>query len=102
MADVLARLAADLERAASLPSRVAQLADVARGALGADGVGLMLLDDEDRLRLVVASDHTAAALEESQLQTGAGPGIDCIRLDRAVARSPACTPSPARTGCSRR
>lgn len=50
LADVLRRLAADLGRAQHLPGRVAQLADVARRALGADGVGLMLLDD-DRLRL---------------------------------------------------
>ncbi len=48
------------------------------------GVGLMLLDERDVLRLAGASDDASAALELGQQRLGQGPGIDCVRLERTV------------------
>jgi GAF domain-containing protein len=56
----------------------------AQEVLGVDGVGLMLLDERDRLRVVGASDAAGAALERGQQQIGAGPAIDCIRAAATV------------------
>jgi len=59
--------------------------EVARDVLQVDGVGLMLLDEDDRLRVVGASDAAGAALERGQQQLGVGPAIDCVRSAAEVA-----------------
>jgi GAF domain-containing protein len=53
--------------------------EVARDVLRVDGVGLLLLDEDDRLRLVGASDAASTALERGQQHLNVGPAIDCVR-----------------------
>ena len=51
---------------------------------GADGAGVMLIDDEQALHYVGATDGRAAALEAAQEETGEGPCIDSLVNDRLV------------------
>lgn len=44
--------------------------------LGVNGAGVMLADDDDRLRFVSASDDTVRLIENLQIETGDGP---CVR-----------------------
>src|SRR5689334_8403785 len=53
--------------------------------LGADCVGVLLIDEDDRLRSVASSGPAAAALERAQQDLGVGPGIDTIRRSETVA-----------------
>jgi GAF domain-containing protein len=66
-------------------ARLADVLSAAVGVLGVDGVGLMLLDEDDVLRVVGVTDAPAAALEQAQLRAGTGPGIDCVRGRTTVA-----------------
>ena len=68
-----------------LSERLDRVMASATQVLQVDGVGLMLLDEQDSLRVAGASDEVSAALEHSQQRLGEGPGIDCVRFDRTVA-----------------
>ena len=62
----------------------AQLAAVVVAAaplLGAESVGILLLDDTDRVRSVAASGPAAEALEVAQERVAVGPGLDALRGD---------------------
>jgi GAF domain-containing protein len=50
-----------------------------------DGAGVMLIDEGQALHYVGATDATAAAFEAAQDQTGQGPCIDSLMLERLVA-----------------
>jgi GAF domain-containing protein len=58
--------------------------DVSEQVLGADCVGVLLMDEQDRLRAVASSGPVAAALEQAQQQLGVGPGVDTIRTAATV------------------
>jgi GAF domain-containing protein len=61
------------------------LVSAAEHVLGVDCVGVLLIDEDDRLCAVAASGPVAAALEESQERTGIGPGVDTVRSEATVA-----------------
>ncbi|WP_214402771.1 GAF domain-containing protein [Pseudonocardia lacus] len=65
-------------------ARLADVLSAAADVLGVDGVGLMMLGDDDELRVVGATDDAAAALETAQRRSQVGPGIDCVRFGRTV------------------
>ena len=71
-------------REAELAERVAELLDVTDRVFGAAGVGLMLLDERGRLGLVGASSTAARELEQAQLQTGVGPGVQSMQTNDLV------------------
>jgi GAF domain-containing protein len=58
--------------------------EVAKPVLRVDGVGLLLLDEDDRLSQVGASDAASAALERGQQELNVGPAIDCVRSATTV------------------
>jgi len=51
---------------------------------GADGAGLMLLDDQDALHYVGATDGRSAAFEAAQEECGEGPCVDSLVHERVV------------------
>lgn len=64
--------------------RLGEVLSAATQVLGADAVGLMLLDELDTPRIVGATDDAGAALEAGQLQLSVGPAIDSLRDGRTV------------------
>jgi len=68
-----------------LMHRLGEGVSAAAQVLAVDGVGLMLLDDRDVLRVVGATDETGRALELAQVELGVGPAIDSRRTGRSVA-----------------
>jgi GAF domain-containing protein len=68
-----------------LGERIALLIETAARLLGAAGSGLMMLDDQERLRCVGASDAGSRTLEAAQLREHAGPGWDAMWQGRPVA-----------------
>jgi GAF domain-containing protein len=67
-----------------LSQRLDRVMASATQVLQVDGVGLMLVDEQERLQMAGASDDVSAALEHSQQRLGEGPGIDCVRSGRTV------------------
>jgi hypothetical protein len=63
----------------ALTEHLDRVMEAARDVLGVDGVGLLLLDEDDRLCLVGASDAASTALERGQQLLNIGPAIDCVR-----------------------
>jgi GAF domain-containing protein len=51
---------------------------------GADAVGIMLTDHRGDLRFMAASNDAGRDLEQSQLQLGEGPCLDCVRTTQPV------------------
>jgi GAF domain-containing protein len=47
--------------------------------LGVESVGILLLDDADRVRSVAASGPAAEALETAQERVAVGPGLDALQ-----------------------
>jgi GAF domain-containing protein len=70
-----------------LLGRVERVLAAAEGVLGVDRVGLMLLDEHDRLQVVGASDPASGRLEQGQQQLGIGPAVDSVRSAQPVAVS---------------
>ncbi|TQM38469.1 GAF domain-containing protein [Pseudonocardia cypriaca] len=68
-----------------LLGRLEQVLAAAETVLGVDRIGLMLLDEHDRLQVVGASDPASSRLEHGQQQLGVGPGIDSLRTAQPVA-----------------
>jgi GAF domain-containing protein len=52
---------------------------------GVDGVTLSLLDEQDELRWVAASDPAVELVERAQLGLGEGPCLEAVASDRVVA-----------------
>jgi GAF domain-containing protein len=63
---------------------LAEVVDAACTIFSVTGVGLMLVDPEQVLRYVVASNEAVRALEVAQEQTGHGPCIDSLVHGRLV------------------
>ena len=83
------------------------LTDHAAAISGADAVGLMLADQDGRLRFMASSNETGEMLELLQLQNAEGPCLDCfigkqpvINADLAAAseRWPRFAPSALAAG----
>jgi GAF domain-containing protein len=57
---------------------------VAEHVLGVDCVGVLLVDEHERLRAVASSGPVAAALEQAQEHLKVGPGVDTVRSSETV------------------
>jgi GAF domain-containing protein len=67
-----------------LEERLDELVCVAAQIFDVAGAGLMVLDADSHLRLIGASDEAGQALERSQLEACAGPGIEATRTREIV------------------
>ena len=56
----------------------------ARALFSASGAGVMMLDDNTLLCAVAATNEPARLLEQRQEQTGHGPCVDALTLDRTI------------------
>lgn len=74
---------ADL-RDGELGASLRQVIEATKAIFGADGAGLMLLDEQDALHYVGATDGRSAAFEAAQEETGEGPCVDSLIHDRVV------------------
>lgn len=61
-----------------------QVVTAAIELFGLTGAGLMIIDDEDILRFVLATDEGGALLESVQEEIGEGPCVDSLYLDTVV------------------
>jgi GAF domain-containing protein len=68
----------------SLSHQLGVLVDAAAELLGVDAVGVLLLDDADRIRTAAVTGPSASALEAAQVRLRLGPGVDVQRLRRVV------------------
>ncbi|GAA0706816.1 GAF and ANTAR domain-containing protein [Dactylosporangium roseum] len=69
------------------------LADRAAGLIDTATVGLLLADEQNRLRFMAASDETTKLLELFQLQWQDGPCLDAFRTAEPVVNADLCTAS---------
>ena len=76
--------AADLA-SGELKGSLRRVVDAIRVVFAADGAGVMLLDDQQALHYVGATDGRAAAFEAAQEETGEGPCVDSLINDTDVA-----------------
>jgi GAF domain-containing protein len=83
-AEALADAASALTGDNDVTDMLARLLDDARGVLGAQAVGLLLLTYGGDLELLSATSHRAAELELFQIQHDSGPCVDAIRAGAAV------------------
>lgn len=74
---------ADL-RSGELDASLRHVITATQEIFGADGAGLMLLDDQDALHYVGATDGRSAAFEAAQEECGEGPCVDSLVHDRVV------------------
>jgi GAF domain-containing protein len=79
-----ALLAVDGPPVPSLASRLAEIVAAANDLLGADAVGVLMLDETGLLRAVASSSATAGALELAQERLGIGPGHDTLAGNDSV------------------
>jgi GAF domain-containing protein len=86
LAGSLSQFAADLDDVPAVPlaTRLASVVDDARRILDVESVGLLLLDDADRLRTVATTGPASAALEKAHERTGVGPGSDVLNTGRPL------------------
>jgi GAF domain-containing protein len=68
-----------------LANQLRTVVTAAEDLLGADCVGLLLLDDVDRVRSVAATSPAAEVLEVAQEKVHVGPGIDALARRGTVA-----------------
>jgi GAF domain-containing protein len=68
-----------------LSTQLAAVVSAAAQLLGVESVGILLLDDADRIRSVAASSGAAEALEAAQERVGVGPGVDALAQRAMVA-----------------
>jgi GAF domain-containing protein len=66
-----------------LTTQLAAVVAATAPLLGVESVGILLLDDADRVRSVAASGRVAEALENAQERVRVGPGVDAL-ADRAM------------------
>lgn len=59
-------------------AHLAAVVAAADDLLSTDAVGILLLDDTDKLRAVASTSALADRLEEAQQSLGIGPGHDCM------------------------
>ena len=75
--------AADL-RSGELEASLREVIAATQEIFGADGAGLMLLDDQEALHYVGATDGRSAAFEPAQEECGEGPCVDSLVHDQVV------------------
>jgi GAF domain-containing protein len=68
-----------------LPAVLQQLVDTAKTVLAADGVGLMLVEEDGRLRSAVSTDAAVELLEQVQADFGEGPCLTTYGAGEPVA-----------------
>ncbi len=73
------------EQGASLETALAQLTDSVTAMFGLSGAGLMLLDDDQLLRSVLATDELGWELEHAQERVGEGPCVETLISGTVVA-----------------
>jgi len=61
-----------------LTAQLAAVVSATARLLGVESVGILLLDDADRVRSVAASGRAAEAVETAQERVGVGPGVDAL------------------------
>lgn len=67
-----------------LEASLRAVVEATKTIFGADGAGVMLLDDQQALHYVGATGGRAAALEAAQEETGEGPCVDSLMHDTIV------------------
>jgi transcriptional regulator with GAF, ATPase, and Fis domain len=86
--DAVARSVADLRAddlgKGELRAALNAVVEASAAVFAADGAGVMLIDDQQALHYVGATDGRAAALEAAQEETGEGPCIDSLVNDTLV------------------
>jgi GAF domain-containing protein len=70
---------------AALTAELSRLVSAAAEVLNVDCVGLLMLDEADRIRMVATTGPAAAALESAQAELRIGPGIDTFTAGRTIA-----------------
>lgn len=73
--------------APDVSSALSEIAHVLQGLLGADGSGVLLVDDSQVLRYVASTDTSARLLEAVQESTGRGPCVQAMVDNENVAVS---------------
>jgi GAF domain-containing protein len=81
----LRAIAADTTRHDGLAAALQDVVAATAAVFGVDGVTLSLLDEQDELRWVAASDAAVELVERAQLELGEGPGLEAVAGDRVVA-----------------
>jgi len=84
LARSLRELTATITPVATVSEQLHVVVGAAAELLGVDCVGVLLLDDLDRIRTVAASGPAAAALEAAQEHLQAGPGVDVLTEGRVL------------------
>src|SRR4051794_18502786 len=69
----------------ALSAGMGRVIGAAREMLHVDGLGLLLMDESQRVRAVAADGPMSAALESAQEELGVGPGIDALSTGEPVA-----------------
>jgi GAF domain-containing protein len=67
-----------------LESSLRRVIDATCALFDVSGAGLMVVDDNDTLRYVAATDGRSAALEAAQAETGEGPCVESLLKDEVV------------------
>jgi GAF domain-containing protein len=67
-----------------LEGSLRRVIDAALTVFDVTGAGLMVVDDNDTLRYVAATDGRSAALEAAQAETGEGPCVQSLLTDQVV------------------
>ena len=80
----VAELRADDLGKGELRAALNAVVEASATVFGADGAGVMLIDDQQALHYVGATDGRPAALEAAQEETGEGPCIDSLVNDTLV------------------
>lgn len=70
-----------------LVAALTRATDSTRHLFGADGAGVMLLDDQQALAYVQTEDEDSRLLEAAQRDLGQGPCVDCLVLDHVTRTS---------------
>ncbi|HEY6531843.1 MAG TPA: GAF and ANTAR domain-containing protein [Acidimicrobiales bacterium] len=80
----LATLRAEHLQHDELEGSLRRVLDATRTVFDVTGAGLMVVDDNDNLRYVAATDGRSAALEAAQAETGEGPCVESLLTDKVV------------------
>jgi len=84
IAQSIAELRASDLGGSELRAALQSVVEATSTAFGADGGGVMLIDDQQALHYVGATDGRAAAMEAAQEETGEGPCVESLLTDRIV------------------
>ena len=79
------------EAGLSLETAMEQLTDSVISMFGLTGAGLMLVDDDQLVRSVLATDQLGWTLEDAQEQAREGPCLDAVVHDQLVSTEDVCT-----------